>query len=79
MTMITNATEFITDLHQVLRGALKRADDDVAKTLKAVVYKLHHTQSLHYELSRWRCADTRNHEFTFRLNDDGSYTYLNQS
>ena len=57
--MITNATEFIHDLHKVLRGAAKRADEDITKTINTVSYKLKQSGSLHYELSRWRCSDAR--------------------
>ena len=74
--MITNATEFIHDLHKVLRGAAKRADEDITKTIKTVSYKLKQSGSLHYELSRWRCSDARQHEFPFNKNNDGTYTYV---
>ncbi|GKT04031.1 hypothetical protein ACRYI5_04175 [Furfurilactobacillus sp. WILCCON 0119] len=74
--MITNANEFLADLHRVLRGAATRADDDVTRTLRLVAYQLKERHSLHYRLSRWRSVDAQDHEFTFRANSNGSYTYL---
>lgn len=77
--MITNATTFIHDLHQILRGAATQADTDMTKTIKTVSHKLRHTQSSHYLVSRWRSNDACDHEFTFQCNADQTYTYLSHN
>ncbi|GKT02512.1 DUF5960 family protein [Furfurilactobacillus sp. WILCCON 0119] len=70
--MITNTDAFITDLKQILRGSF----DDDQYLVEAVVNRLNVSQTTHYEVSKWRANDHKDHEFTFRLNDDASYTYV---
>ncbi|GEK28358.1 hypothetical protein [Furfurilactobacillus siliginis] len=70
--MITNTEAFLTELKQILRGSF----DDDQYLVEAVVNRLQQSDTTHYEVSKWRANDHQDHEFTFQLNDDHSYTYL---
>ncbi|MCF6160613.1 MAG: DUF5960 family protein [Furfurilactobacillus sp.] len=70
--MITNAETFLTELKNILRGTY--TDDQYL--IEAVVNRLQMSTTTHYEVSKWRANDHRDHEFTFKQNEDQTYTYL---
>ncbi|GEK28833.1 hypothetical protein [Furfurilactobacillus siliginis] len=70
--MITNLEEFLPQLKDILRGSF----DDDRELAGGVVSRLRESETIHYGVTRWRARDTQDHEFTFKQNDDGTYTYL---
>ncbi|GAB6093418.1 hypothetical protein [Furfurilactobacillus curtus] len=70
--MITNLDEFLPALKGVLRGSF----NDDRELVGGVLTRLQESDSIHYGVTRWRTSDTQDHEFTFRKNEDGTYTYL---
>lgn len=70
--MITNTAAFLTDLKKILRGSF----DDDQYLVEAVVNRLQLSDTTHYEVSKWRANDHQDHEFTFKQNEDSTYTYL---
>ncbi|GKT03773.1 hypothetical protein [Furfurilactobacillus entadae] len=69
---ITNVEEFLPALKSVLRGSYS---DDHA-LVGGVLNRLQESNTLHYEVTRWRANDSLDHEFTFKQDEHGNYTYV---
>ncbi|KRL55039.1 MULTISPECIES: hypothetical protein [Furfurilactobacillus] len=70
--MITNVEDFLPVLKGVLRGSFS----DDRELVGGVVSRLQDSDTVHYGVTRWRAKDTQDHEFTFKKNEDGTFTYL---